>query len=423
MRLRAICVGLLLSIAALKGFGAAEQAPQLTELVALAMQRNPEILAAQNNYEAAQQRPSQAASLPDPMFSPGWNSNGNPLPGAGIGSNPTSNVGFSISQEFPYAGKRRLRGNLAAKEAEVDLENVQLVQLNVAARVEQAYFRLQHSYSATEVLERNRDLLKKLLSLTEISYTSGKAAQQDVFKAQLQLSLLETKILQLQRERRLREAEINSLLDRPTQAAIGVPAEPHIAPLDRPLEELQRAARDAAPLRLRDQKAIQAAELSLHLARRESYPDATLSGGYYNMAGLPAFYSFRADIKVPLYFRSKQRAAITEQSLLTLQAHHTYEATAQSLALRIADDYSSAQTSLQLVDLYTNTVLPQARLTIDSSLVAYESGKLDFLSVLNNYTATLDYEMNYHEEMLNYHLALSRLEEATGVHLIEENHQ
>ncbi len=66
--------------------------------------------------------------------------------------------------------------------------------------------------------------------------------------------------------------------------------------------------------------------------------------------------------------------------------------------------------------------LPQARLTVESSLAAYETGGVDFLSILNNQTAALDYEMDYHEQMLNYHLAITRMEEVTGMDLMAGGH-
>jgi len=69
----------------------------LNDLVAEALANNPEIQAAQKGYEAARQRPSQVSSLPDPMFSPGWTSNGNPLPGAQLGVSPTSSIGFMVT--------------------------------------------------------------------------------------------------------------------------------------------------------------------------------------------------------------------------------------------------------------------------------------------------------------------------------------
>ena len=399
------------------------QEVNLSDLVSEALQRSPEILAAQKKYEAAKQRPSQAGSLPDPTLSMGWNSNGNPLPGAGLGTDATSNIGFSVTQEIPAPGKQRLRSNIAEKEAAAQFQELQSVELSVISRVKQAFFKLQHSDVARDVLERDRDVLKKLLSVTEIRYSAGQASQQDVFKAQIQLSLLEVKILQLDRDRRLRGAELNSLLNRPPEAPIGKPGEPHIAPLTKTLAEIQAAALQNSPLRMKDQAMTERAELEVNLARKDYYPDYALSGGYYNQGGLPPMFSFRADVKIPVYFRSKQRAALTEQTQVLSEARHSFQATAQSLNFRIADDYSMAETSLQLINLYQKTVIPQAKLAVDSALASYETGTIDFLSVLNNNAAALEYEMDYHEQMLNYHQALSRLEEASGLGLIEEDHR
>ena len=62
--------------------------------------------------------------------------------------------------------------------------------------------------------------------------------------------------------------------------------------------------------------------------------------------------------------------------------------------------------------------MPQARLTVESSLASYQTGGTDFLSVFTNELAVIDYEMNYHEQMREFHLAMARLEEMTGVELI-----
>ena len=175
-------------------------------------------------------------------------------------------------------------------------------------------------------------------------------------------------------------------------------------------------------MRVRDQKLAERAETALTLARKDYYPDYAVTGGYYNMAGLPPFYSFRADIRIPIYFRSKQRADVTGQAIAVSQARHEYEATGLALDLRIADDYSQADTAYQLFEAYRKTLLPQAQLTVESSIASYQTGGVDFLSVLNNQGSALDYEMDSHEQMLNYHLAIVRLEEATGMDLIGEGH-
>ncbi len=85
---------------------------------------------------------------------------------------------------------------------------------------------------------------------------------------------------------------------------------------------------------------------------------------------------------------------------------------------RIRDEYLGVETAQKLVELYSKVVMPQARLAVESSLASYQTGGTDFLPVFINELAAIDYEMNYHEQMREFHLALARLEEMTGVELI-----
>jgi outer membrane protein TolC len=396
----------------------AQSALDLKDLTTEALRNNREVLVAQKRYEAARQRPRQAGALPDPMFSGGYASNGNPLPGAGLGSNPTSNIGFSVTQSIPYPGKRGLRENVASKEADAFFEQYQLTQLNVVARLKQAFFRLQHSYAAHEVLDRNREVLRELLHVTEARYSVGKAAQQDIFKMQTQLSMIEAKVLQLEQEHESAEAEILSLLDREPGSALPRPGEPHVAGLSITLAELYSHAMNDAPMLRREQKMIERADLAVNLAHKEYHPDYAITGGYYNQGSMAPMYTFRVDINVPLWVSRKQRPALTEQVDNLSAARHNFEATGQTIHAQIRQDYTLARTSLDLMKLYRDTMLPQAKLAIESSLASYQTGAVDFLSVLTNYMAVVDFEMNYHEEMQKYHLALTRLEEMTGLALI-----
>src|SRR5712691_4588702 len=133
------------------------------------------------------------------------------------------------------------------------------------------------------------------------------------------------------------------------------------------------------------------------------------------MGGMPDMYSFRADIKLPLYFSRKQRAAVTEKVQALAESRRGYEAADQSLRFQLSEDYYAAETSARLLELYSRTIIPQAGLALESSLGSYETGSVDFLSVLTNAVAVQEYEMNYHDELEMLHVALSRLEEMTGV--------
>jgi outer membrane protein TolC len=410
---------LLGAVLAAGGLWGQAERTDLKELLAEALENNPEIVAAQKRYEASRQRPSQVSSLPDPMVSPGYNSSGRPWPGAGLGTEVTSNIGVMLSQEIPFPGKRKLAGDMAVKEAEAEWQQYQQAKLSVVARLKQAYYRRAYAFAAADVLSRNVELLQKLLKITEARYAVGKAAQQDVFKAQTQISVLETKRIQLEREKRARAAEINSLVNRAPGAALGRPGELREMELPAGLHELYAAARENSPMLRRDEKMIQRAEVAVNMARKEYYPDFTLNGGYYNMGGMSPMYMFRADFKIPLYYFRKQRAAVTEQSQTLAQSRKTYEATNQGLHYRIQDDYLMAESAAQLVAVYGKTVIPQASLALESSLTSYETGSVDFLSVFMNYITVVEYQMNYYEELQNFYLALARLEEMTGRELTQ----
>ncbi|HEY4362614.1 MAG TPA: TolC family protein [Bryobacteraceae bacterium] len=394
----------------------AQQRTELSDLVVEATRRNPEILAAQKKYEAAGQRPTQQRSLPDPMLSAGWNSTGNPLPGAGLGRDPVANIGFSASQQIPYPGKLRLKGEIASKEAEADAQEFRAASLNVISRLKQAFFRLHHTYVMAEVIERNRELLRSFLHATEARYAAGSTAQADVFRAQIQLTLVETRLIQLDQDRRASQAEINAILNRPTDTEIAQPADPHGVELTFTQQELMAKARDA-PVLARDQKRIEGAGTAIQLARKDSRPDLTLNAGFFTMGTMGEMYSVRADLNIPLR-GSRLRAEVAEKSHELAGAKASYEASARSLEFQIREGYLAAQTAQRLADLYLNTALPQARLTEESALTAYQSGASDFASVLGNYIAAIDYEMSYHEQVQQFHLALVRLEEITGVELI-----
>jgi len=389
-------------------------AQPLPALVREALQNNREILAAQKRFEAARQRATQESSLPDPMVSLGYNSVGNPLPGAGLGSQVLANVGVMVSQEVPFPGKLKLKGDVASKESQAEFQQYQAVQLAVISRLKQAYYRLQYTYAASDLLVRNRDLLARILKVTEDRYSVGRAVQQDVFKAQTQTSILETRLVKLEQERRSRSAEIDSILNRAVGTPVGRPEDVRPKELTATLEELLAAERHDSPMLGRDQKMIERSELAVNVARKEYYPDVTLNAGYYNMGSMPPMYEVRADFKVPIYFWRKQRAGVNEQVSTESQARRTYEATDQALRYQIQDDFLMAQASARLMKLYTQTVVPQGNLALESSLSTYETGSVDFLSVLSNFTMVLDYEMSYYDEALNYALALSRLEEMTG---------
>lgn len=378
-----------------------------------ALRVSPEIAVAEHRYQAAQQRPVQSRSLPDPMVSAGYSAVGKPFPGAGLGREPLANIGVMVTQPLPYPGRRNLEGTIAAREADAERPQITVARLNVIARVKQAYYRLAYAYAAADVLVRNRDLLDTLLQVSENRYAVGQAAQQDVIRAQTQLSILELQLERLRQERTTNEGQLNALLARPSGTPVGRPQDLGLPPFDLDLAQLQHASIAHSPMLERDQIMVARGDLGVQAARLDYKPDFAISAGYYSMGRMPSMYEFRLDINVPLQ-RARRAAAVVEQQQLAEQSRRTFQATRLTLQARIEEDYQMATSAHRLAVLYRDAVLPQAHLGLESSLASYQTGGVDFLSVLTSFGTVLEYEMTYFEELASFHTAVSRLEEMAG---------
>jgi len=125
-------------------------------------------------------------------------------------------------------------------------------------------------------------------------------------------------------------------------------------------------------------------------------------------------WQFRVDLKLPVW-RGKQRAEVGEQVFTESQARHDYEAADVGIQASIREEYTLAATARKLIDLYQKSVIPEARLALESSIASYQTGALDFLSLFSNFMNVVDYELMSHEELMKFHVALAKLEELTGM--------
>lgn len=391
---------------------------RLPELIEVVLGAHPEVRAAQERYLALAERPAQASSLPDPMISTGYTSAGNPLPGAGLGSDPNAQFSVMVSQEIPYPGKREARAEVARREANAEQQQVDATRLALIAKAKQAYYRLAASYQLDDVLSRNEALLTDLLKVSESRYSVGQAAQQDVIRTQKELSLLDLQRRRIALEQRTREGELNALMSRAPEAPVGRPEDLAPLMLTQTLPQLLDAAQSHSPMLRRDQLMIATAEAGIDVAQREFKPDFAVSGGYGFAGSMPDMYEFRFDVVVPLR-KARRRAMLAEQQHTAEAARQTLESSKLSLQSRLQEDFQMATTAGELATLYRETVLPQARLALESSISSYQTGTVDFLSVLTNFGSVLEYEMSYVEQLVDLYAAASRLEEMAAVPVLQ----
>jgi cobalt-zinc-cadmium efflux system outer membrane protein len=394
--------------------GAGPEVVRLEDLMKQMLDANPELQAARRRWEVMQKKPGQERALPDPTVRLGWASAGAPYPGAGLGSDATANIGIEIAQMFPFPGKRGLRGSMAQQEARAESFMFQGAELNIVTRLKSAFYELQFTYDVIDVLTRNKILLERLAKLAENRYSAGQTSQQDLIKSQVEISLIETRLLEMEREKRSMAAEINSLLNRDVNRDLGRPERPGEIPAIPPLETMQQSAMQASPM-LRAQRAtIDNRQLGLDLSRREYYPDFEVMGGYFNQGSMKDMWEFRVQMNIPFFFLNKRRLGVEEARAKLSEAQRTYRADEQMINYRIKDQYLAAENSRRLMDLYSKRIVPQATLALESSLNSYSTGGIDFLSVLSNFSAILENDMKYYESRTQFLQSLAILSELTG---------
>jgi cobalt-zinc-cadmium efflux system outer membrane protein len=387
----------------------------LVDLVHEALQKNPAVQSALHAVEAQRRRVPQAKTLPDPMVGIGWA--GNITPFTVQSGDPSSYRAITASQQLLYPGKLKLRGEIASKEADAAVADYEAVRRRVTSDVKTAYFEYWFYDKASQTTLKDKDLLTKLSQIAEARYRVGKAVQQDVLRSQVEISLLLQRLTVLQQQRATSQARLNALLARSPEAPLPPAENVERSPLNYSLEDLYRLARQSDPGLQREQQMIERTQLAVSLAQKDYYPDLSVAYMYQQRPMLPDMHGMQFTANIPVFYRSKQREEVRQATEEKLAAERSRDNRQNELNFELKQQYLQAKASDQLLRLFSQGVIPQSSLALESSMSAYEVGTVDFLSVIGNFSTVLNYEIDYYRELANYQSSLARMESMVGVDL------
>jgi outer membrane protein, heavy metal efflux system len=387
----------------------------LEAAVTEALEKHPAIQSASRRVQAMRHRIPQARSLPDPTVSVGWM--GDATPFQVQRGDPSSYRSISAMQEIPYPGKLRLRGQIVDREAEAVWWEYEAVRRRVVADVKAAYFDYFFAQKALEITRKNRDLLQQLARAAEIRYEVGRGLQQDVFRAQVELSTLLQRIATLEQQLRTAQVRLNTLLLREPEAPLPMPEALQPLPLSQTLDELYALARQNDTGLQREDRIIERNRLAADLARRDYLPDLGVGYMYQQRPIMPDMHGFTVSVNIPVFYRSKQREAVREATEEVRAAELDRRDRQTTLFYEVKEQYLAAQAAQELLRLYSGAVMPQSSLALESSMSHYQVGTADFLTLISNFVNVLEFEVGYHRELAAYHSALARLERLVGVEL------
>ena len=399
-----------------------EAVTPLQNLLTEAEQNNPQVGAARQGWEAAKQVPSQVSTLPDPQINVQQVNVGSPRLFAGYTTSDFSYVGFGISQDIPYPGKLRLRGEMAKRDADATQQQYESVRRSILAGVKSAYFQLAYLSKTLGILESDGQLLQKVEKAADARYRSGLGNQQDLLQAQLEQTKLLREITMHHLEVAKAQAQIKQLLNRPQSSSDIETSDLPDTPLSYTFDELLSATKAQNPQISGAQQMVEKQKLQVDLAHKDFYPDFNLQYMWQRTdpTQFRAYYMLSVGIQVPIYRTRKQRPELAEAEANLSRAHSEQESQTQEVAFQVRTEFDTAEKMTELLKIYRDGLLPQTRVEFQSGLAAYENNKQDFQPLLTSFLDVLHLDEEYWQSVADRETALAHLEELTGLSLRDE---
>jgi len=383
--------------------------PALASLIEEALSKNPDVAAARQAAAAAGQRPAQARSLPNPMFSVGYTNDGwSPS----LGSMDDSNLAFMASQDLPYPGKRGLRGDIASREAGQVDQQAERVGRSITAAVKRAYYGLLLSRHLLDLIRDQEENWKQIEGVARARYAVGQGAQQDVLRVQVEVTRIEQLLAEQEAEAEIRLAELNRLLDRAPNTPLETSARLALRPMQRGLDQLFEWATAVSPEVKGAGLGVERASLAVTLAKKEFKPDFSVQTSYMNRGGLAPMWQAGIGISVPAY-RKRLSAGLAEAEAQLRSSQSAIESVRLQLRFRTQERLTQLKTTERVATLYGEGIVPQDRMSVEAALANYQTGKVPFIAVLEALTTLYNDRATHLRLLANHEQTLASLEEAS----------
>ena len=199
---RKMIIRILLAVNICIGIGLAQDEKKiliLDDLIEEGLSNNPQLQAFHNKSLADEAKIPQAGSLPDPMLS--LNVMNLPVDNYVFDQEPMTGKQIGVKQMFPFFGKLGLMEEIARRGAEVSEANWYDLQIQLIRNIKKVYYDLYYIDEAIITTKKNHELLVEFVSIAEKKYTVGKGVQQDVLKAQVELSKMIDRLIILNQKR------------------------------------------------------------------------------------------------------------------------------------------------------------------------------------------------------------------------------
>jgi outer membrane protein TolC len=388
----------------------------LSQLLDEAEASNPQISAADHGARAARQMAPQVTTLPDPKFTYQQFSVGSPKPFAGYTNSDFAYIGVGASQELPFPGKLRLRGQVAERDADTKQAEVEVTRTSIADAVKADYLLLAYLQQTLGILRQNQTVLDQLIQDATAHYQVGQGMQQDVLQAQVNRTKIVKEITMHHQQMGQIQVHLKGLLNR-DQSSPDIATEDLIeTPLRQSSDDLLAVVRQNNPQIQVDASSIRRQNAQLASAKREGKPDFEVGYMYQNTdRKYRDYYMFTFDVRFPR--KKRVNAEVAEATEKRAESQLTLDAHLQQELAEVKEEYVKATSDEELLKEYREGLIPQSDAAYRATLSAYGSNREQFIHVLSYFTDLLNLKLEYAETLEDHEAALAHIETVTGATL------
>ncbi len=390
---------------------------ELNALIDEALENNLELRASSYRIEAAEAKIPQAKSLDNPEL------NFRLMEMQGLKPNEAMWANVELMQMFPFPGKLSSMGQAADIAARRYQQEFNEKSVEVVMRVKSTFYELWYTQKALALNDENKKLLQQFIEISRLQYSVGKVTQQDVLKAQVEFTKLENDRLTLEQKVTGMLAMLAQLLNRNITEFRGQAIAPDTIQFNIDISQVQEAALRRCSRLRSDSLMVEQDREMLHLAKLEYLPDFKLGIEYVTspMTGFKG-WSLAAGITLPFSFWTlgKASARIEEATANIKKSTAMYDDERNMLLSRVKDFYTKAVSLKRQYDLYRGSILPQSEQALSATLTNYQTGRTDFLMLIDSYRMLVMFKMEFLMKRMEFEQTLADLEKEIGCRDIEE---
>ncbi len=368
-------------------------AMDLNDAVQVALNNPPEIRKAVANQNKLSQEAIADSQLPDPVISGGIMNL--PTDTFDFNQEPMSQIQIGLQQSFPKGRSLKYARERKEHLAAASEQNEEIIRIEIVRNVRLYWFDLLFWKQVQVKTKEQKQVFIDLLDVTESLLANNKAQQHDVIRAQLELSELEIRLTEIEKNISVAIANLQRWIGKKDAGhlfAISYPVLPRLMEY-----KALHSSLHSHPKLVQDNSYVSSAKSNVKWACEQYKPGITTGVAYgirqgRNIDGSkrPDFITATVKMDLPIFRASRQdrRVMASKDDLIEFQERQSIDY--KELTRMLDEQYSMFREYSKNLTLYKEKLTPQAKQYSQATMLAYKNGNSEFSTLARSYVRELD---------------------------------